>query len=403
MVQIMNDTVDFNITCNYLNTPNGISSTFAEHSGSNGTSPLEIARQLVTTCPNICAAVYGNGNPDISGIGVYISFFTQAIYWILFRPLLASLFLLLPPAKELKSQALKTFLQRLKNLSEAVHGTSIFLNFTTLIAAAVRLRQSPPEYEALYLSKLSNYIFQLSSSSYITTLAFRHGPVPGQRDTFYNAVETISVLLSTYLVNAIDAYRGSLGVLRLVASACAKEHSFPAPTRVTAIISWPVYLSALFVAAAVGYLLSSRFPELTMKFYLNKGEGIFLKAWHSRKVRIVFFNVMHAMDVVSVVHGITVLYQIRVTMQAANVPTDVDNQWGFGQVTAIMIWVPMTLWMVRNLVVLVPWLDIAIWTIKRIHEYGKRRAQNSDDDRDDDAPWWLQLGMRLLSLMSQSQ
>ena len=95
---------------------------------------------LVTTCSGVCQIVYGEGNPDISGIGAMISYGVQALVTIIFGPPLA--FVLLACGMDLDSLTRRRFTiwRLLANLSRSVHQSNVFLALSVAIASVIRLK-----------------------------------------------------------------------------------------------------------------------------------------------------------------------------------------------------------------------------------------------------------------------
>lgn len=368
------DSVEF--PCSYLNSTRIIVTVLDAVLLRTQAPAIEIASIFVDKCPDICSTIYGNGNPDISGIGVFISFLIQSVYWALFRPFLAMLFLCIP--KDVESKTVKASLGRLKRLSEAIHGTSIFLNFTTLVAGVVRMKQSPPEYEAIYLHRLSSYIGVMSRGSFIVSSAFAQGPIDSDRDRWYDLLDFGISCLADYLDFVTTKYRSSLVMIRAVAGVCSGVRLYPAPpSSITpTYVSWSLFSILGGVIGCVGGCIGSW--KFGGWFYrLIRGEGVRLirVAWQSRLVWAVFFGSYNISLIISVILNTMLLSRDRSMMKAANSSSYLDNEWGFGQVTAIMIWIPITLWILRRLIRVVfqaiPWFSVVGWFVKLVYQrYG---------------------------------
>ncbi|KAF2096272.1 hypothetical protein NA57DRAFT_79039 [Rhizodiscina lignyota] len=335
--------------------------------------------ELIGECPAVCDTVYGNGNPDMSGIGVFISFMVQAAYFVLYRPVLGIIFLLIPQ-RHLTARA-KLNLKRVKNLSEAIHGTSIFLTFSTLVAGSVRIKQSPPEYEVIFLFRLSRYLFHLGQSSFIVSCSFACGPTRSRYDRWYDLLEFINTILANYVNTAASRLPPNVMLWKFVSLICAKDHHFPAPTSSNqpVMLSWPVYPAVhitLFVALFIGgILLALFFSWNKWKIYVLVG-----RIFKDGTVRMMFFGAYNLLVITLTIHNAYELYDIRSKMLALDPVADSDNEWSFGQVTAVLLWVPITLWMVRNLLRLLPWLDILAWIIKCLRPPRQDQANPDDDE-----------------------
>lgn len=116
------------------------------HVGRNST--LNITA-LVALCPDICLQVWGNGNPDLSGIGLNISYLIQVVLTILCGPLLGIIY-----NYRDKLHLDETTIVAISSIHDTFLDTSVSLNIPVAIAAAIRTSHFTPFYELAFLQCL---------------------------------------------------------------------------------------------------------------------------------------------------------------------------------------------------------------------------------------------------------
>ena len=122
----------------------------------------------VAACPEICSMAWGRGNPDLSGIGVNISYIMQVVLTVVCGPILGLVYhfrhrLGIEEDAE----------DRLKNIHDSFINISVGFNIPVGIAAAIRIGHSPI-FEQSFLQIL---IFMQSYSFFIggaTVLVFEN-------------------------------------------------------------------------------------------------------------------------------------------------------------------------------------------------------------------------------------
>ena len=94
----------------------------------------------VASCPGICSLAWGKGNPDLSGIGVMISYIMQGVLTFLCGPVIGFLY-------HLDSVSNEPTRRRLSEVTHLFLEISAGFNIPVAIAAAFRMAQSPPYFD----------------------------------------------------------------------------------------------------------------------------------------------------------------------------------------------------------------------------------------------------------------
>ena len=99
----------------------------------------------IAACPNICSLAWGKGNPDLSGIGLNVSYIMQAIMAILCGPILAVIYYTHDGSIEERT------LDRLSEIHKSFVDISAGFNIPVAIAAVIRICQYAPFFEQYFL------------------------------------------------------------------------------------------------------------------------------------------------------------------------------------------------------------------------------------------------------------
>ncbi|PPQ72929.1 hypothetical protein CVT26_014539, partial [Gymnopilus dilepis] len=129
----------------------------------------------VASCPDICQLAWGNGNPDLSGIGANISYIIQVILTFLCGPVLCLLY-------ELRDRwrFSEGTLKHFSTIHDSFLDISAQFSIPVAIAAVIRFRQRAPFYELAFLRTLTTMQFLSLLSTTVTVGLFeephRRGP-----------------------------------------------------------------------------------------------------------------------------------------------------------------------------------------------------------------------------------
>jgi len=111
----------------------------------------------IASCPDICTLAWGQGNPDLSGIGVFISYIMQAILTFLCGPILCLTYSALRRPGERDEIS-----EPLSEIIDSFIDTCIAFNIPIGIATTIRMAQSVPFFDqsfSLYLLAMQLYSF----------------------------------------------------------------------------------------------------------------------------------------------------------------------------------------------------------------------------------------------------
>ena len=291
------------------------------------------AESLVGICPQVCPLLYGNGNPDISGIGVLIAYLLQSSYLILFGAILSTFVLFLP-----KHRTNSLHLIRIRAISRAVMGTSTLLTFTSLIATQVRARQYPPPYEVIFLRELKSYLnatTQFSLAAHFI-LWLRSIKIEN-RDRFVLLSDLVNRLLAKLTVPAMsDGKSGNLA-LSAILDACSTLKGFPAPIKDldsprSMGRGWKlICVVTILLTLVAGYLYWSYEEILRRKF----AELKLLQVTGSALLTFYFIS-LNISNMANLVMHVLYMVQTRRRLLVVNQAANDENQWAFGQVTVCL-------------------------------------------------------------------
>jgi len=100
----------------------------------------------IAACPNICSLAWGKGNPDLSGIGLNVSYIMQAVLAVLCGPILALIY------SFRDGLGLDEDIQdRLSEIHHSFINISAGFNIPVALAAVIRIRQYAPFFEQYFL------------------------------------------------------------------------------------------------------------------------------------------------------------------------------------------------------------------------------------------------------------
>ncbi|KAK4206572.1 hypothetical protein QBC37DRAFT_407002 [Rhypophila decipiens] len=256
---------------------------------------------LIQTCPDVCGVVYGTGNPDISGVGAVVSYIIQGVSSLIFGPMLAFVRLYLSSSKSHDSYftydptnlgVAKHFIP----VSKSIHQANIMTGFAVLVAGVYRII-----FNSDFLTVGENeFLTTLSTYQLLTCIVCTISYLPLHPTSILE-----KIVLAIYMLGTIalwfsiqsswdDSYR-SVVAMKGIALHCIQQTKHAdllrvGPNRLGALAGAFILdgLFSVFVRSLLGSLLDTR--EQLRSLAGEKYE---------------------------------------------------DNDWGFGQITAVMTWVPV--------------------------------------------------------------
>ncbi|KAK3331273.1 hypothetical protein B0H66DRAFT_546193 [Apodospora peruviana] len=349
---------------------------------------------LVETCDSVCLLVYGTGNPDISGVGVMISYLIQGVMTTILGPVLASI-LLLRDARRLDLPDSTFFglhdvtmtaqwsprLAAVIELANRNHEANALLGVSVMVASAMRIAQHlAPMAELSFVRTLTSYQVYVGGVSLITT-AFvfpsltssstptrvpAPGPLAPPRQLAFASHYPLlpaNILWAVEYMSQIPSSQAH--VLGEVTRACERARHYPRVKIESNIAgNMGVAMLAVMVGSAVimalGLLAFIFFMDQVIMLLTLVGMPLrtvmrlvraLLKVWvalcrklHVRPRRFagfVLLSLVTGMMTMSFAVLLIVLEWERLLLQQATREAYQDSEWGFGQVVAILLWLPL--------------------------------------------------------------
>ncbi|KAI9783660.1 MAG: hypothetical protein M1839_003508 [Geoglossum umbratile] len=270
------------------------------------------AEGIANLCPNVCTLAYGNGNPDLSGQGMMSCYVLDV-----------ALSLLCGPAYSI---ALWYYRRRNANFTDKLEVQRLFFEaqglFTVpvLVASVVRIEQSPPMFEIAFLQRLN------------LTVAF----------SLYATFWSLCYLASDHKWSIV-IYTCSVVALQMTIFARSGSQK-AIPTEARQLIDYctkysgtePQYagqdwkLQVGIGCATIGFGVA--IPAISYIYYnFQPGE----KTIEWRPVFQMYSICCAGMALFSA----TQLFAVRESMKSATGSAFTDDQWGFGQVAAVFMWI----------------------------------------------------------------
>ncbi|RDI88124.1 hypothetical protein Vi05172_g2158 [Venturia inaequalis] len=300
----------------------------------------------VERCSAVCSQAWGNGNPDLSGIGVNISYIIQVVLAILFGPVYALVYRYREPLC-IKDE----FEKRLIALQKGFLDASAQFTIPVAVASVVRLKQSAPLYEITFLESLTSMQFMALLATSVAT-----GIGPHQETRMKGTVIALYSVLDFCLYISIVAYLRtsksrweSLGELSKACTAYGsnllpgfvyfQSHN-PVP-KITAkeYFSWTSKRGWKFGLIVWGLVFAGMIGLVIIYFAVIA----LVKLFEKKKRR------QGTLGFVSLGLSVGMLYYaIKMESQRNHIKAILgkeflDDQWGFGQVVALCLWIPLLL------------------------------------------------------------
>ncbi|KZP25975.1 hypothetical protein FIBSPDRAFT_928940 [Athelia psychrophila] len=318
---------------------------------------------VVSTCQEICTMAWGAGNPDLSGIGLIICYVLQTVLAFLLGPLFCMFYFSFAGETQ----------KNLEELHDTFLDTIAQFSIPVAVATVIRLHQNPPFYEIDFMHSLATMQFLSLLATAVTAGIFDEGQ---------SAIRIIVVCI--YGLFNFGFYMGLIGGLRTSAArweainelgdACQAYGTllpgFQAIKKLPGLLPY-VNWGADFRQSFKDAFNFKKMFDFKDMFKLDAKELAEFKA-----VLIIFGMIMAACVCLVIVSGVGWLLwnifgiweraervgpiglmslglsigtlvelvrmeQIRTIMQHIAGPDFADNQWGFGQIVSLFLWVPV--------------------------------------------------------------
>jgi len=330
----------------------------------------------IASCPSICSLAWGNGNPDLSGIGVNVSYIMQAILALLCGPILAVIYFFRNGLRldERTQDRLSEILNTFVDISAA-------FNIPVAIAAVIRLHQYAPFFEQYFMLFL--VCMQLCSFVAVVCVVplFEKRHCKGvQKIALYLGIQA-TLLLVTYilqikiisrwvtvneLIGSCKSYRQvvpffvifqeQVKVVLLISRLCLAEISLflsksSKPTLyqlfkwlMVAIIAIPILLGILFGFKVSRRLLLGKTQKRTRGFVVIIAGLNNLTAYCAIIISDLPLTAFIMVLMTVLILGLLWLLQtMRRGLKETSMGNFQDDYWGLGQIIAVFLWVPLCL------------------------------------------------------------
>lgn len=296
----------------------------------------------VQNCQNLCLLTYGVGNPDLSGIGVSsqtqaFSIFStnvadrlcllimQMMYaysiqtglTILVGPVYRILYLTLAPVSH--------FVRDLRDVQTNFFSSNGFFVGSSALATLANLSQNPSTFE---IAEMQAMAFLQVNSILVTFFCV----VVAQPISRWAARVLLYFIVFVLVLVALG--RSHLGSdsrenWRLASDGCAHSST---DYNVINPIPYPSWTVAIFaVAGTITFWIQS----LKEKFQGDKlRKSLF-------RLLIVFWVMLIGLLTAGMVVGLTMMWRQRRHLRSLARDKFEDDQWGFGQIAALVIWAPI--------------------------------------------------------------
>ncbi|TFK64490.1 hypothetical protein BDN72DRAFT_861324 [Pluteus cervinus] len=306
--------------------------------------------ELVQECQGICNLAWGNGNPDLSGIGANVSYIIQFLLVVIFGPI----FVLFHGLKDRNDDSESKFVELHKDFVNA----SAQFTIPITIATVVRIKQDASLYEITFLQYLTSMQFLGLLAVHVAGGVVKK---PGVKQiTLMVLYSLLDFGLYMGLVGFLQTSKASWTQIQELGSACIgygkilPGYNYAKSAHLQAIASTTLDIFAFPRDEPVeGFIIRRNAAEAGKKIELIFGlalagvAGVVALGFTLFGLYMTFTKKWHIpLGVISL--GLTsgtlyFLVQMELTrgvMQSLTGTEFLDNQWGFGQVLSLLLWIP---------------------------------------------------------------
>ena len=290
-----------------------------------------------------------------------ISYILQGVSSLLFGPLLAVLSLYI--GSDASSDSLLELPSKLwitesfVPVARSLHQTNIIIAFSVLVASIIRLGQVRPVAEVDFIKDLA--LYELWTAVICTSSYFSIHESSKTRNTVIGLYAAVTFFLAIIISNS-GYHPSSYGeALQAITAYCIRQDDWPVPTANLVVPyepktqeSWlPFGIQALFVIfspilGAVGLVagfivmgILAYIGMLLAKPYLLLCRLLRLGPW--RFVSVAGALALTAISGLYIGLWLNSLLAHRQELRLASGSAYQDNEWGFGQITALLAWIPV--------------------------------------------------------------
>lgn len=272
----------------------------------------------------------------------------EAVFTMIFGPLLTCVFVCLD-LKVSDTAPSHRISNLFLNLSRSMHRCTIFLALSVVIASVIRTQQVAPISELSFMKYLGLYQFMVSlgaAVSYITVSGWQ-----GRESIAMIAYNVIIFIFLTATWSMAGFPSSEAQVLEQLTIYCHDYQDWPLPVENFAedqsksqfgAIFWSSYIGGVLVAALVWIYFEEW--RLRVKDKLVNGFSSLCEWFHVKPHRVVIVSGVITGAVYwgwTCSSAIIFLLNQREELQNVLGPAYADAEWGFGQVTAMLLWGPL--------------------------------------------------------------
>ncbi|KZP25982.1 hypothetical protein FIBSPDRAFT_1041064 [Athelia psychrophila] len=305
---------------------------------------------VVSTCAGICSMAWGAGNPDLSGVGLIICYVFQAVLTVLFGPLFCVFYQCLH-----KNLAAKTD-KNLGALHDAFLDAIAQFSVPVAVATVIRFRQNPPFYEIVFMQSLVTMQFLSLLATAVAAGIFDERKSP-----------TRITVICVYGLVDFGFYMGLLGGLRTsvarwdaineLGDACQAYGTILPGFQAIKKLRWLLphvnwgddsFSDSFSFTESANDMAEDKMAGIIIGFILAGiiclgivvGVGWLLWEMFRRKYIPPIGLVSLGLSIGMLVE-LARMEQARTVMQNITGSDFADNEWGFGQIVSLFLWVPM--------------------------------------------------------------
>ncbi|KZP09111.1 hypothetical protein FIBSPDRAFT_964219 [Athelia psychrophila] len=284
---------------------------------------------VVSTCEGICSMAWGPGNPDLSGIGLIRCYQIQAALTVLFGPLFCVFYHFFHDNFTDETN------KNLEVLQDTFLDTVAQFSVPVAVAAVIRLHQDPPFYEIDFMySLMTMQLLSLLSTTFTASIFDEpKSLIRANVICIYGISDIVSFMVfiegrqtSTARWKAINELGGACqayGTLLPGFEAIQNSRWLNKLTKVEWLLTYTgLVLGSLCIVAGLVWLA----------WKIVSGEG------NIRRIGLMMMSVGLS---IGMALELWRMMKTRAIMQHNTGTGFVDNEWGFAQVFAPFLWVPM--------------------------------------------------------------
>lgn len=312
---------------------------------------LNIADE-VAKCPDVCALAWGSGNPDLSGVGANASYILQTILTFLCGIILCAVY-------ELRGSRYLNLSDRTQKHISNIHNAFLDINaqfsIPVAIAAVIRFHQNAPFYELAFLRALTTMQFMSLLSTAVTSGLFKGDYRRGTKRIV--VIVLYGILEFGFYIGLIAGLirnQSSWTTINDLSNACsAYGHIFPwikqlplAHVHLPKISAKDFFNPASksgwkFGLIITGFVIAGMLALALACFVVPAVfYGLYMILSGQEDWRYLNLPVSLAFAIAMLVELVE-LERLRNIMKAVAGEDFQDNEWGFGQVIALFLWMPL--------------------------------------------------------------